>query len=347
MGKRILILGSGHIGATIAEDLSIDTNHYITVVDKVISPKIKELPIARIEGDLDSRIMLPHLMSEAHLVVNALPSKLAPKVWDAAVTSGTPLVDVSYQTCYENWKRWNEAAQNSDIPILCDVGVAPGLTNLVVGHVWADKQKINDGRLYVGGVSELPGALYGYATTWSLEDLFEEYTRPAQLTIRGSKTEKPALSGLEEIEIPGVGIYEAFLTDGLRTLLNLPNVDMMFEKTLRWPGHIEAIRPLLEDKDEFIKELNQCRDTVDRLVFYCEIDGRRFKLVDYPEDGLTAMQRTTALTCSTFTKLVAEKDIGTGIVTPEDLGQDSEIYSWIVDELAKYNVLLEELWPYS
>ena len=342
MGKRILILGSGHIGATVAEDLAIDTNHYITIVDKIIPPKIKELPIAQIESDLD-RVMLGLLMSGVHLVVNALPSNLAPKVWDMAVTCGVPLVDVSYQECYKNWERWDEAAKNANIPILCDVGVAPGLTNLVAGRVWADKQKIDDGRLYVGGVSELPGAPYGYATTWSLSDLFEEYTRPAQLIIQGSKIEKAALSGLEEIEIPGVGIYEAFLTDGLRTLLFLPNVDMMFEKTLRWLGHVETIRPLLEDKEEFIKELNKCKGIRDRLIFYCDIDGRKFKLVDYPEGGLTAMQRTTALTCSTFTKLAANKDIGTGIITPEKLAQDPETYDWIVDELAKYGVILQEI----
>ena len=92
-----------------------------------------------------------------------------------------------------------------------------------------------------------------------------------------------------------------------------------------------------------IKEINKCKGIRDRLIFYCERAGRKCKIVDYPEGGLTAMQRTTALTCSTFTKLAANKDIGTGIITPEKLAQDPETYDWIVDELAKYGVILQEI----
>ncbi|NIP61160.1 MAG: saccharopine dehydrogenase, partial [Gemmatimonadetes bacterium] len=43
-----------------------------------------------------------------------------------------------------------------------------------------------------------------------------------------------------------VGTLEAFLTDGLRTLLRTTEVPTMTEKTLRYPGHAAAMRSLRE-----------------------------------------------------------------------------------------------------
>ena len=58
------------------------------------------------------------------------------------------------------------------------------------------------------------------------------------------------------------------------------------------------------------------------------------------QDGLTAMQRTTALTTSTITKLVAGGRIKPGLQGLEHL---PHLFNIIVDELATYDVILEEL----
>ena len=62
----------------------------------------------------------------------------------------------------------------------------------------------------------------------------------------GRIVERPALSDVETIEVPGVGTLEAFLTDGLRTLLSTVRARSMVEKTLRYPGHAQAMRGLRE-----------------------------------------------------------------------------------------------------
>lgn len=47
---------------------------------------------------------------------------------------------------------------------------------------------------------------------------------------------------------------EAFLSDGLRTLLITLPIREMSERTPRWPGHVERIRPLVES-GRFVEEM--------------------------------------------------------------------------------------------
>jgi saccharopine dehydrogenase-like NADP-dependent oxidoreductase len=55
-----------------------------------------------------------------------------------------------------------------------------------------------------------------------------------------------ALSDLEIVDLPGMPPLEAFLTDGLRTLLDTLDVPDVKERTLRYPGHARVVRALRE-----------------------------------------------------------------------------------------------------
>jgi len=151
------------------------------------------------------------------------------------------------------------------------------------------------------------------------------------------------LTGIEEVVVSGVGVLEAFLTDGLRTLLGMDEAQNLVEKTMRWPGHVEAVTPLVNN-GTFIQEMkNKCMTGDDMVVLYCEIDGKIFQMVAYPKDGMTAMQRTTALTCSTFAKLVAEcGSLPYGVLTPEDLGKDEGLYEFVMENLCYHGLEIEE-----
>ncbi len=74
---------------------------------------------------------------------------------------------------------------------------------------------------------------------FSPKDVIAEYTRPARVIRDGGEVVLPALSERHFIEVPEHGQMEAFLTDGLRSLLEtIPAVEMS-EYTIRWPGHIQ------------------------------------------------------------------------------------------------------------
>src|SRR5256885_2037741 len=100
---------------------------------------------------------------------------------------------------------------------------------------------------YVGGVAQDRTRPYGYVVTWSIEDLLEEYVRPARVVREGRPASLPPFADLDRVQVPGVGEMESFLSDGLRTLIaTMPDVRTMSERTLRWPGHAVAVRPLVE-----------------------------------------------------------------------------------------------------
>jgi saccharopine dehydrogenase-like NADP-dependent oxidoreductase len=87
---------------------------------------------------------------------------------------------------------------------------------------------------------------YEYRSVFSPTDVIEEYTRPARVVENGRVVTVPALSEVERIDFEGVGTLEAFLTDGLRTVIRTIPAPTMREKTLRYPGHAVLMRALRE-----------------------------------------------------------------------------------------------------
>lgn len=92
--------------------------------------------------------------------------------------------------------------------IVPDCGVAPGLSNLLVGRAISKLDQVEEVNIMVGGLPEVPVPPLGYTITWSVEGLIDEYTRKAKIVENGEVVEIEALTGLEEIDFPGVGKLE-------------------------------------------------------------------------------------------------------------------------------------------
>jgi lysine 6-dehydrogenase len=171
--------------------------------------------------------------------------------------------------------------------------------------------------------------------TWSVDDLIEEYTRPARIRENGRRRRVPALSGVESVRVPGVGTLEAFFSDGLRTLLQTIPARDMTEKTLRWPGHAARMQTLsdlgfLAHADvaaPILAEAWTRPRARDLVVLDVVVDGRRATLVERGGRAMTAMTKTTALTCAAVAEMAARGGLrATGVVTMEALGADPTIY---------------------
>src|SRR5262245_18617073 len=289
-------------------------------------------------------------MSEYDLAVGALPSRFGFGVMQAAIEAKKNLVDVSF--CPEDAMDLDAAARKAGVAIVPDCGLAPGISHLVVGRAVAEHGTTHEITIYVGGVAQDASRPYGYVVTWSLDDLLEEYTRPARIIRGGKPAEVPVFSGMERVTIEGAGEMDAFLSDGLRTLLTtVPGVQEMAEKTLRWPGHVEAVQPLLASGRLLSEFRAQCvvdepRDLVAFLV-RMRWSGRTHEvsMVDRydPKTRLTAMARTTALTTSVTAQVAAAGGIrGTGVLPLERVGVDVRAHDAIREGLAKRGVVLRQ-----
>ena len=345
---NLLILGGGQQGRVIASDLarSLPAAH-VDVAD-VREPRLPALPNLRwVEADLSDRSAVARLMHAHDLAVGALPSRLGFGVMQAAIDAGRPLVDVSF--CAEDPLSLDADARAAGVAILPDCGLAPGLSHLCCGHA-AAQGPLEELVIYVGGVAQDATRPYGYVVTWSLDDLLEEYVRPARLVRGGAPLTLPAFAELEQVRVEGVGEMEAFLSDGLRTLIDtLPGIPDMAEKTLRWPGHVAAVRPLVESGrliEEFRAHcvVEEPRDLVALMVrVRWRNRAARMTLVDRWDDTtrLTAMSRTTALTTSVTAQLVAGGGASRPGVHPlERVGFDEVAYRFLVGELARRGVEL-------
>jgi len=344
---NILVLGGGAQGGVIARDLARSMPDARIAVADVVSPTIPVLPnLEWVEADLSDRGAIAKLLAGYDVGVGALPSRFGFGAMQAAIDARRTLVDVAFVA--EDALSLDAAARAAGITIAPDCGLAPGLSHLLAGRMAVEWGTPDELMILVGGVAEDASRPYGYVVTWSLDDLVEEYTRPARIRRGGQATEVPVFSGLERVTLEGAGEMEAFYSDGLRTLLDsLPEVPEMGEKTLRWPGHVEAVRPLLAEKrlrDEFRRRCvaNPPRDLVVLAVRVRWGDKRREALlVDRydPQTGMTAMSRTTALTTSVVTQLAARGGLPEKGVQPlERVARDANAYRFVVDEMARRGV---------
>ena len=93
--------------------------------------------------------------------------------------------------------------------------------------------------VWVGGNPTGPFGEWKYMAPFSPIDVIAEYTRPARVIRDGEEVVLPALSERHMLDTGEHGEMEAFLTDGLRSVLkSIPAVEMS-EFTVRWPGHIQ------------------------------------------------------------------------------------------------------------
>jgi saccharopine dehydrogenase-like NADP-dependent oxidoreductase len=374
---KVLVLGCGQIGSVIARDFAGSMKEAEVVVADRSAERAKETALRigvgawTIVNAADYSNLLGVLRG-FDLALVALPGDYGFRALRAAVEAGVNVLDVSFSA--EDPLELDGAAKEAEITVVPDCGVAPGLSNILVGQAASKLDFVRSAHVIVGGLPEYAVPPLGYTVTWSAEGLIDEYVRGARIVEGGRVVEVPALSGLEEIDFPGVGRLEAFYTDGLRTLLRtLPHVESMWEKTLRYPGHVQKIE-LLKALGFFSEEAVEVEgakvvpriaaarilekslrkpEVGDILAMYVEVEGERhgreatfkYHLLDRfdEESGVTAMARTTAYTAS----IVAQKLAGgiikdKGVIPPERLGMDEGLFENIISDLKIRGVTVTE-----
>jgi len=374
---NVIVLGCGKIGSVMAKDFAASVEgSRVTVAD--ISEERARESAAEIKGagwttiDTTDHPALAETLGGFDLVLGALPGDYGYKALEASVEAGVDVVDVSFTV--ENPLDLDVAAKEAGVTVIPDCGVAPGLSNILVGYSASRLDRVREAHIMVGGIPETPVPPLGYTITWSAEGLIDEYVRDVSIIEGGRTVEVPALSGLEEIDFPGVGTLEAFYTDGLRSLAkSLPDVENMWEKTLRYPGHVEKVRLLRElgfFEDEPVTvggepisprlvtarllERSLWKPEIgDLLAMKIEVRGDaggkdtefKYRILDRfdPDTGVSAMARTTAYSASIVAGMLARGTIKEkGVLPPERLGKDQEFVETLVAELNRRGVLIEE-----
>ena len=221
-------------------------------------------------------------------------------------------------------------------------GLAPGFINIVAHELMGRFAELDTVKLRVGALPQNTVNALKYALTWSTEGLINQYLNPCEAIEHGQPCTLMPLEGLENLILEG-SAYEAFNTSGgLGTLAQTyaGRVQTMNYKSIRYPGHCQAMKLLLNDLKlgsdrDALKALleNAIPTTVQDLVLVSVfVNGRRgADFVEesevrtiYPQEiaGKTwsAIQVATAAgLCGALDSVLADPDSHRGFIAQESI----------------------------
>jgi saccharopine dehydrogenase-like NADP-dependent oxidoreductase len=382
---RVVVLGVGMVGRTIALDIARRREVLACDLSRDALAQLKHEAEAQGVGGRLQTAAIDATDSEAvgdavrgfDLAVTAVPGHLGFRTLRAVIESGTPVTDISFGP--EDALELDALARSKGSCAIVDIGVAPGLDNVILGH-YDQLWHLSEFECLVGGLPHEPSGPWKYKAPFSPADVVEEYVRPARLMENGQVVIRPALSEPELVDIRGVGTLEAFNTDGLRSILStMSHIPNMREKTLRWPGHRELALALRDSgmlSDEPVAVVDAAGNRVDivprevtsRLLFGQwalqpgepeftamrvtlrgvdrETGAQReavYELLDRtdPATGTSSMARTTGYTCTAAAELILSRTFVTPGVHPgERLGAEPGVLDRVLAHLEQRGVRL-------
>jgi saccharopine dehydrogenase-like NADP-dependent oxidoreductase len=266
---KVLILGAGKIGALIS-GLLAESGSY-------------EVHLADVSGEAANAVVNAHRFANLHAhtvdasdgaaldaqlrkqpvdaVISSLPYYCNVAVAEAARSAGIHYFDLTEDVeVTRAVRRIADGAAQAFVP---QCGLAPGFISIAANELIAHFDELRTIKLRVGALPQHPNNVLKYSLTWSTEGLINEYGNPCEAIVDGRRIEAAPLEGLEEIEIDGT-LYEAFNTSGgLGSLAETYGVRSrsMDYKTMRYPGHCEQMRLLMNDL-----KLNHDRGTLKRIL---------------------------------------------------------------------------------
>lgn len=259
MGYRYVVIGAGRQGVAAAYDLARHGEaEQITLLDR--NAAIARAGAERLNGLLGRQVAdaavgdasqpqtLAPLLDKADGLLSAASYRFNLGLARVAIGTKTHMVDLGGHTgIVRDELALDREAKNAGIALVPDCGMGPGM-NVTLALVAMDLlDEAEEVRIYDGGLPEDPKPPWNYALFFSAEGLVNEYEGEAYFLRGGGVTPIPALSELEELEIPPLGGLEAFVTSG--GLSTMPwtyagKLRLLENKTLRYPGHAHLLHGL-------------------------------------------------------------------------------------------------------
>ncbi len=404
---KILSIGSaGKMGKAVVSYLFKDPD--VTQVGLLDNYEagVKSLLDADTSGKLRAHLInvddIEHVkgvMKDYNVVVVTLPDRRTSyKVMEAAIDAHVHLVDIleeyhrrpdvdetegfivppEYADSEEFGEKLHERALENDVLVLDGMGFAPGLSNITTGRGISMLDSCEIAVARVGGIPSKECCEkhpLRYMTTWSLEHVLREYSITTKILKDGKMVVVPALTDMELFKFSEFGIdcdLECAVTPGMPSFVfTHPELHYFAEKTVRWPGHFQGVRTLMECGllDETPVEFNGVQisprkfflhlvnprltptgDDSDVCVMYNTIIGKKdgeparieYHMWEGASDGFSGMARVTSFPAAIGAKMVAAGRFEQrGIRAPEECVVGDN-YRLFMKELKKVNITISE-----
>jgi lysine 6-dehydrogenase len=356
---NFLVLGSGMMGSAIAYDLAqsdavervdladADFRRAEAAASKSGSPKVKPVRL-----DVNERESVVRAMKENDVAIGGVSYRYNVALSKAAIEAGIHFCDLGgNDDVVEEQLALDRKARERGVTIIPNCGLAPGLANILAARGAEQFESVDSIRMRVGGLPQHPVPPFNYQIVFSVEGLLNEYSGKSTVIRDYRLKNVDTLTEVEAINFPPpFGTLEAFHTSGGASL-----TPKMFEgkvrdldyKTIRYPGHCEKFRTLLElgfgsneplslgsniltERELFIELLKRKlpQAGLDVVLMRVSIEGRTalkhqrlaFTMIDFYDEtrNISAMMRGTAYPTSVIAQFLASGTINAaGATTPE------------------------------
>jgi lysine 6-dehydrogenase len=358
---KIAVIGAGMMGRAIAYDLEKYSNfETLTIADmnkkaiQNVKNFLKNNNINYEILDVSKKNYAKKLFQKNDVVVSAIPYFFNFELTKIAIETNTHFLDLGGNNDVVNQQinLFNKAKKNN-ITVIPDCGLSPGLTSIITHDIVDDLDIIESVKIRVGGLPLEPKPPFNYQIVFSPNGLINEYVEEGIILENGKIKTKPSLTELEEIVFPEpFGKLEAFITSGGTSTLPFTYKDKikyLDEKTIRYPGHCEKFKLLLDmglgnnkplkignksivPRDLLIELLLKNIPTTGEDVVLCKVIGKGMKnnekieveytIIDYfdKEHNITAMMRTTGYPVSILAQMIEQKIINKhGVFSNEEI----------------------------
>ena len=320
-------LGTGLVGSYVARYLS-NKGYEVHAYDRDLGriSREKNVILHHVEEGISPHDYIDS--PENGIVINMLPGSIGYASTSALLEKPTKIIDLSF--CRSTPENDDERAVQNGSTVLWDVGIAPGFSNMLVKYADDVMGPLKEAKIWVGGNPTVPTGKWKYMAPFSPSDVIEEYIRPARVIREGDRAVLPALSERHFVEVSGTGEMEAFLTDGLRSLITTVEVQKMSEYTVRWPGHIQCFIDMREngslDHDELISSWEYDSEVAEFTWLKVSVESEKGEVMEWNlrDDGGKdghSMARTTGLVTSVCAEAWIEDStlLSFGVHPPESL----------------------------
>jgi saccharopine dehydrogenase-like NADP-dependent oxidoreductase len=246
---KVLLLGAGKIGCAIIEYLAGSGDYLVTVADQdeMALRLMAREDVGRMQLNVTDAAALAKALAGTDMVLSALPFYLNAAVAAAARNAGAHYFDLTEDV--ETTRAVRRIAEGAETAFVPQCGLAPGFISIVAYDLTKRFDSLRSVHMRVGALPQFPTNALKYNLTWSTDGLINEYCNPCEAIHQSERREVLPLEGLEHFSLDGI-TYEAFNTSGgLGTLCDTleGRVETLNYKTVRYPGHRDVIKLLVED----------------------------------------------------------------------------------------------------